>query len=204
MSIEEDLLKSDFEQCFEHLRHYDNLFISMSNFLYSGYAAVIVAVFTFYSAYPRNITSSIGITCLLLFSFFVGILILGFLIRNRIYYVFLSRFINEIRRDYLIKKPMDFKNESGMYKDPQNPTIFNPGSTHMILMYFVILCNSSLLAGAITFLFRTIAFITLDESKFSLTIFIFIFIISVLNQAIWILCYFWLKDKKKTADEVLF
>ena len=66
----ESFLKADFEQCQQWMRHYDSSFSQMISFLYSGYAAIITAVYVLYSSFPAKHEAIVGASMFVKFYFF--------------------------------------------------------------------------------------------------------------------------------------
>lgn len=151
-----ELLKTDFAQQNEWMRHYDERFMSIINFLNAGYVSIAVAVYVLCYKFENKFVGSLGATMLLLFTSLVGIILLFSLIRNRVYFTTVTRYVNEIRSAYLQGKPLGVVNQVKMYADPLKPNFFFPYSTHSLLMYFVCLCNSAIIATTLCFVLRTI------------------------------------------------
>lgn len=142
MTIERELLKTDFQQCFEQMRHYDSIFWSTVKFMFTGYAAVFTATGGLLGLKLSSGIAWTGITILLFFAAFAGSLLLLVLLRNRIYYVRVARFVNEIRQAYINQKAMGVRNIARLYTDPRSPKAMNPMSTQLIITYFMVICNS--------------------------------------------------------------
>jgi hypothetical protein len=74
---------------------------------------------------------------------------LALVIRNRVYFVFVTRYVNEHRGFFLNRKPLGFENRAGMYTNFQQPPFFNWRSSQDLLMYALALLNSFLLGTAL-------------------------------------------------------
>lgn len=192
-----DFLKSDFEQCFQQLRYYDEIYYKYIRFLFSGYTAVLSASYALYISYKTNSEVVLGITGLLFLSAVIGTLFVALMIRNRVYFVYTARFINEIRNAYLSKQPLKVKNIAGMFDNPRYPKLFTYGSTQSITVYITICLNSLIICSALIALKKYLAL----SQKIGFIIpnyfFIIIFIIALSIQLIWIIIY--LKTKEKTG-----
>lgn len=150
MTIFDDLLVADFSECFQQMRHYEEGFLKRLEFGFGGMLAVISAtafLIEHFSATPFTLAAS-GL--LLAVSAGVGGLLVSSLARNRVYFAFVARYVNEIRALYLSKHPEGLTNKSGMYSDHRLPKIFDPGSSQSIDIYFLALCVSLLVSGAVT------------------------------------------------------
>jgi hypothetical protein len=66
------------------------------------------------------------------------------MVRTRIYFAQVTRYINEVRRSYLVGHPMKVTNESGMYADPKVPPYMDRGSSQLSFMYIMTILNSFL------------------------------------------------------------
>lgn len=142
MSNEFELLKIDFQQCFQQMRHYDSIFWSTVKFIFTGYAVMFTATGIILELELSSRIAWTGITTLLFFTGFAGTLLQLVLLRNRIYYVRVARFVNEVRQSYLNKKVMGVQNIAGLYDDPRSPKALNLMSSQLIITYFMIICNS--------------------------------------------------------------
>jgi len=157
MDKQEEFLRADFEQCHEWMRHYDSSFTSMTNFYYTGFVAILTASYVLYSRFPASVEASIGATLLLFFGAVLSPIFLYWLIKNRIYFTKMARWVNEIRETYIRTEPLGIKNRSNIYTNHTSPHYFNPGSTHLIFLYFTALCGSILAALVYTSILGTAA-----------------------------------------------
>lgn len=195
METHEDFLKADFEQYQQWMRHYDTSFFSIIKFLYTGYTAIIMAVYVLYPSFPTSIEARIGATLLLFFASTVSSIFLYWLLRNRVYFTKATRFVNEIRGAYLQQEPLGVKNKTQIYTNPDYPPYFNPGSTHSIFLYFTALCSAVLISLAISFLWRTINLPS--QITFSFCVLTIITGIIAAIYLIWIISYLKSKEAKK-------
>lgn len=142
MTLEHELLKTDFQQCFEQMRYYDSIFWSTVKFMVTGYAVVFTATGGLLGLKLSSGIAWTGITVLLFFTGFAGTLLLLVLLRSRMYYLRVARFVNEVRQAYINQKVMGVQNIAGLYTDPRSPKAMNPTSTQLITTYFTAICNS--------------------------------------------------------------
>lgn len=147
MNLHENLLISDFEQCFEQMRHYDDTFGRTLKFGFGGVAGVIAASAALVSQYGFTHPTKTMVGFLLLVSSIAGFLLVVSLARNRVYFAFVARYVNEIRSTYLAQAPGGVGNKAGVYTDHKSPKIFSPGSSHTIQIYFLSTCNALLLSA---------------------------------------------------------
>lgn len=146
MSVHENLLIADFQQCFEQMRHYDETFRVTLSFGFSMTLAVEAASGALLQHYGFTRLVMLTAGLLLITSGLATALLIALLARNRVYYVFVARYVNEIRSAYLAEKPGGVLNRAGMYTDWRFPRILNPASTQTIQMYFLSACSSLLLS----------------------------------------------------------
>lgn len=194
MPSTEDLLKADFDQCFNQMRHYDTIFTTVVNFAFAFFTAVVTAtiVFLYHSQIPNS--AYFGLSILFGLVATIGILILAFLLRNRCYFTFFARFVNEVRGYYLSQNDSKFKNETGLPSSSNRPRMFSPGSTQTIYMYFVALFNTAFISASIL-TFRYFSCL-LNQNSFALNLKLSIILafIILLIQIAWIIIYLYKKD----------
>jgi high-affinity Fe2+/Pb2+ permease len=146
MTPEEEFLKSDFDQCFTQMRHYDNQIFAILKFMFTGYTALIgVAVGIYQFGIKENIDFTTPLTLCLAVGLLIGLLLFALVIRNRVYYIHVTRYINEQRSVFLEKKPLGFQNQSRMYTNFKQPPFFNWRSSQSWYMYLSAFLNSILL-----------------------------------------------------------
>lgn len=149
-----DFLKSDFEQCFQQMRHYDNQIFNICKFafmVYSSFFAVAIGLYKF--GIEKGLDLSLIATSILLTGFVVGVMIFCQVIRNRIYCVQVVRYINEIREKFLQNKPLAFENNVQMYINWRKPAFCNLASSQLWISYLIAFLNATLLG---TFLYMYI------------------------------------------------
>ena len=138
-------LGKDFEQCFEQMRHYDSQIIDLGKFAFTAYPTIVGAAVAIYKYGLANKTDySVVAGMIPLVAFFPGLFLLWHMVRTRICFAQVTRYINEVRRSYLVGQPMKVTNESGMYADPKVPPYMDRGSSQLSFMYIMTILNSFL------------------------------------------------------------
>jgi hypothetical protein len=152
-------LEADFNQCFQQMRHYDCLNYEIIKFMASAYVALIGAGI---GLYEFGITKGQDYTLVILITFAIAFLLGLFmymsLIRNRVYYVHVTRYVNEIRKTFLDKKPLGFENKSKMYTNCQQPPFFNWRSSQAYIIYVTATINGCLFGTILYVLFCNSAY----------------------------------------------
>lgn len=140
-----NFLERDFNQCFTYLRHYDQQMWDISKFTFTAYATLLgVSLGIYKYASDQNIDLTTAVTAALGAGTLVGIFMFGLLVRNRVYFVTIGRYINAHRKHYLSLDPTVSTFASGFYDNPEYPKYFNLFSSHALLSYVVALLNSGL------------------------------------------------------------
>jgi hypothetical protein len=112
-----------------------------------------------------------------------------------VYFVFVTRYINEHRRLFLSSHPLGFLNESGLYTNPKQPPFFDWKSSQMWLAYLIALLNSIL----ITFMFFSKK---MEYSSIGYYPFVLLFSVFLIQIAI---AAIYLKSREnKNASEAVF
>ena len=140
-------LERDFNQCFAQMRHYDSQIWNVFRFTFTVHIAILG---TAIAIYRYSIEKNVDLTQAAMFvlgaGFVLGLLIYSLVIRNRVYYVLVCRYINEHRKLFLESKPLGFENISGMYVNPAQPPYFNLQSWQSVLCYTIAGLNALLAA----------------------------------------------------------
>jgi hypothetical protein len=143
-------LERDFNQCFQHMRHYDSQILEIVKFMFAGYTALIGGSLAIYKyAVDKNLDLAIPIVIALGVGLLFGLLMFALVTRNRVYFVFVARYVNENRQLFLKAKPLGFQNVTGMYTDPHQPPFFSPRSSQAWFSYLVAALNATLLGAAV-------------------------------------------------------
>lgn len=203
MTVHEDLLVADFQQSYAQMRHYDDVFRTTLEFSFGGIVVVIGGAAALVSQFETGPLVMTLVGLLFLVAGTMGFLMVVSLARNRVYFAFTARYVNELRSLYLNSSPGGAKNKSKYYTDYSRPRIFSPGSSHAIQLYFLVICNSLLLSGGTGFLARPETLtpsINLANFLSAISVDSFLF---ALVQLAWLLGYSWWKDKGGGANQVV-
>ena len=146
-------LDRDFSQCFQQMRHYDAQIVDICKFAFTGYIAVAGAALALYKyGVDKGIDYTAASVSVLTVAGIFGLMLLGLAVRNRVYFVLVTRYVNEHRRFFLREKPLGFANESRMYPNPALPPYFSWLSSQAWLTYTLALLNSAMLTVALVLL----------------------------------------------------
>jgi len=154
MTFKEDLkfILDEFNQCYEHMRHYDNVKLSLAKFGFSFYSGIITISFVLerYFYIEKSVNSvHLFLAGLLCLAYLIGIMLIYMLLQNRLYFVKVARQTNSIRKACLCQLNFDFKNF--LPTDTSKPYPLNFRSTHILLILLFILINSILIGFALPF-----------------------------------------------------
>ncbi len=143
-------LERDFTQCFEQMRHYDGQIMDICKFAFTAYATVFGAALALYRyGLDHNSNFRAPALAILIVGLLLGICLVALTVRNRVYFVVVTRYVNEHRSFFLEHKPLGFQNRSRMYTNADQPPFFNWRSSQELLLYTLIILNSGLMAAAI-------------------------------------------------------
>ena len=188
-------LEADFNQCFQQMRHYDSQLFDSVKFLTAAYVGLIgigIGLYEFGIKERRDFT--IAVMASFLVALLFGLFMYMMIIRNRVYFVHVTRYVNEIRRTFLEKRPLGFENKSQMYTNYEQPPFFNWRSSQAYLMYIIALVNA-ILCGAIIFVWIS------NESCCWLRILSGVVILLLLQLGIGI-CYLKSREGKSASQSV--
>jgi hypothetical protein len=159
MSKEKIILREDFKfileefnQCYEHMRHYDNVKLSLAKFGFSFYSAIATISFVLerYFYIEKSINSvHLFLAGLLCLAYIIGIMLIYMFLQNRLYFVRVARQTNSIRKVFLSQLNFEFK--GFLSTDPLRPYPLNFKSTHLLLILLFILINSIMVGFALAF-----------------------------------------------------
>lgn len=140
-------LERDFNQCFTQMRHHDGQIWDICKFSFTAYTALLgVAIGLYRISVDKQVDLIPAALTMLAVGAILGFFMLLLIVRHRVYFVRLARYVNEHRRLYLSKKPLEFENESGMYTNPGEPRFFSWQSWQLWLSCIIATLNSLLLA----------------------------------------------------------
>ena len=168
-------LERDFNQCFDQMRHYDTQIIDIFKFSLTFYTFIIASIITLFELQKtHHLNTENSMVALILFTILAGLLMLCLILRNRLYFVKVTQYINEHRAFYLRDNPLQFTNQTHMYTDPARPNLFHPVSSHALLVYILAIFNASLLVLLFNLLFNAFLWIL------SLVIFLLFILVQLL------------------------
>ena len=153
----------DFQECMGMLRHYDSVNWDLTKFTFGQVLVVIGACWTILNAEREKgetlwnvlndgLSNYIVGSILFLSACFV-FLALSAILKNRTYFVKMSRYLNEHRKNVLQKHPFGFENQSKMWCNPEFPLIIDKKSTQLLCMYLFAMCLVVLLFVSLGCLF---------------------------------------------------
>ncbi|MBK6629396.1 MAG: hypothetical protein IPJ87_01630 [Flavobacteriales bacterium] len=140
-------LERDFSESYGQLRHYDTQITDLMKFSVTLYIATLSAAIGVYQfSLEKGFRLDLAVKALLISGLLAGLLMLWLLVRSRVYFVRVARYINEHRHFFTRVKPLGFPNDSAMYTDAKYPKYFSWGSSHSVFAYVASAMNASLLA----------------------------------------------------------
>lgn len=151
---EAKFLERDFNQCFQQMRHYDGHILDIFKFAFTAYTAITGASLALYKyGHEKDIDYSLPAASLLLIGSLIGICLFALVVRNRVYFVIVTRYVNEHRGHFLGKEPLDLKIQTPIYRKSNQPSYFNWLSSQSLLLYVLAVLNSMLLGLGLFLLF---------------------------------------------------
>lgn len=136
-------LELDFVQCFTQMRHYEAQNLDVLKFTFTAYVALIGVAVGLYQFSKKEGLDLIPVsTAILSTGFLFGIFMLSLIVRNRVYFVVVARYVNEHRKHFLKSKPLGFENRAKMYVSTDHPRFFNWRSGQSFQFYLLSLLNS--------------------------------------------------------------
>lgn len=138
-------LERDFNQCFQQMRHYDAQILDILKFMFTAYSALIAVALGLYQfGLKEGNDLSLPAIAALGVGLILGLFMFALVIRNRVYFVQVTRYVNEHRGFFLKNRPVGFENKSKMYTNYEQPPFFNWRSSQSWLCYIVAVLNSIL------------------------------------------------------------
>jgi len=139
-------LESDFNQCFQQIRHYDGQVVGICKFAFIAYSSVITSALGIYKyGLEKTIDLRLPACAIISTGLIICLFFFGLIIRNRIYFVRIVRYINEVRSLFFGHRPMGFENRAGMYTDCCKPKFWNWHSSQLWVSYMLAFLNTTLL-----------------------------------------------------------
>lgn len=146
-------LITEYQQSFSHMRHYDNIVISLSRYLFTFFAAIFTASIALYQYLANVPYQNLFMGIISLFSFVVGELLLVLILRNRHYYVVVARQVNSIRNYFLNNMDLDFSQYNMSYTNPDEPRLWNMLSSYTLLYFIAAVINAALAGSSYLFIY---------------------------------------------------
>jgi len=146
-------LDRDFNQCFQQMRHYDSQGVDLCKFAFTAYSAVVglaFALFRYGVAEKIDYTLPAAVTLCVGLAF--GLCFFAMMVRNRVYFVVVARYVNEHRGFFLKSRPLGFENHSKMFTNFEQPPFFHWRSSQAFLFYVMSALNGFLAGAALHFL----------------------------------------------------
>ena len=144
-------LESDFQQCFSERQRYETLVWEIAKFTFTAYSGLLAVAAGLYTFSLEQAIDLIPVAALLLaVGLLVGFFMLLLSIRTRVYFVVVTRYVNELRQFFLECRPLGFDNKSTMLTDPTMPPFFSAVSTQFWACLLIATLNS-VLGGALAF-----------------------------------------------------
>lgn len=144
--IPNEFILSEYQQCFEHMRHYESIAQDLLKFSFTYYSAIITLSLGIYQFYYNKLNtynpSLLFIAVLLILSFIVGNLIILLLARNRKYFIDVAHQVNSIR-SYFIKDKVVFENV--LPTDVTYPKLVNLRSSQFLIFDVFLAINTVIL-----------------------------------------------------------
>jgi hypothetical protein len=144
-------LGRDFSECFAQMRHYDEQIVDLCKFAFGAYTTAIGGALALYRYgldmkidYTNAASSIVGV------AFLLGLVMISLVVRNRVYFVVVTRYVNEHRAFFLSKKPLGFSNTTRMYNRVDMPQFFDWRSSQSFQWYILALLNA-VLGGLLAF-----------------------------------------------------
>lgn len=139
-----NFLEADFNQCFEQMRHYDTQILNAFKFQFTIYTGLIGGALGLMQ-YGDELDLQVPGVALLTLGAILGMLLFATTIRNRVYFVQVTRYINEQREFFFEIKPLGFSNKSKMYTSWSQPPYLDWKSSQIWFAYIMAFLNSILL-----------------------------------------------------------
>lgn len=144
-----DVVVSDFEQCFEQMRHYDDSFQNTLQFAYTGTVAVVGVSGTLLQSYHYTQLNLTILSVILGLSWLVGIILVMSLAKNRVYFTIVARRVNELRNVCFDEHSPHRENKAKIYTDPTRPRISDFASTQFFQVCLTSVFDSFFFASTV-------------------------------------------------------
>lgn len=143
-----EFLRVDFSECFQQMRHLDEQIINLCKFAFFAYSGITASALGLYKFGVEKEVDLRGAASIIVgIGLIVGLFLFWLAMRNRVYFVRVTRYINEVRALFFKHRPMDFKNKTGIYTDWRKPAFYNWSSSQLWFCYMVAFLNAVLLGS---------------------------------------------------------
>lgn len=174
-------LITEYEQSFSHMRHYDNVVMSLIKYLFTFFAAVFTASIALYQYLADVPYQNMVMGIISLFSFLVGVIFLILILRNRLYYTIVARQVNSIRNYFLNNMELDYSQYNIGYTNPDEPRALNIFSSYTFLYFIAGLINGALAGASYLFLYTHFKGVAIEDIWLvGIIIFIAVIVVEVL------------------------
>lgn len=147
-----NFLVNDYNQCFQQMRYYDNQIMDILKFIFTMFCGTITIALTLYQiGMKTELNLIVPGMAILIVGLIVGLFMLMIVIRNRVYFVQVTRYINEQRNLFFGIKPLGFSNRSKIYTDPTKPDFYDWKSSQLWSARTIAFFNSVLI-GVLVYL----------------------------------------------------
>lgn len=153
-----ELLKDDFVQTYEQIRHYDKVNWEVTKFAIAQVLLVIGACWTILTIkcngnLEMNITGYFDLMIAVICSISVLSLwmVIWVILKNRVYFCRASRHINEIRKQAVLHNSIGFLDINRYYVDVTKPTAGDYFSTQLVSLYLLTIIQSIMLFAFVYF-----------------------------------------------------
>lgn len=188
-------LERDFNESFNEKRRYEDAAWDVCKFAFSVHSTLIGASLAAYQvSLEKKIDLLPAARALLAIGLLIGLFFLFLLVRNRVYFVVVTRYINEHRKFFLSLKPAGFENRSGFFADETEPPYFSWRSTQTWATYVVAVLNAAV-ASALTFVLFT------RQPTF---VFVLVFAVILIAQVELVRRYLRSRERTKGASAAVF
>jgi hypothetical protein len=186
MPTPDDVLKLEFNQAFDQMRHYDTLYATAVHFIFAVYIALAAATVLFLNQPQISNATYLGLSVLYAMVAVVGVLLLAFLLRNRRDFTLAARFTNDIRRYYLARMDSDPTSAAGLPARPELPRMPDTGRPQTVHMHCVAFFNTALVSASILFFRHYVSLLYQNTFVLYFWLFIFLILTPLLVQIVWI------------------
>lgn len=137
-------LSKEYEFACSQMRYYDTQIFDYVKYLFTAYASLISVVALLEKLGGTSNTNFLIISQLLLFvGFCIGVLLVIMIMKTRMFFVVVARYVNTLREFFLAKQNYGFVNKSKMWVGPDIPNFgFSINSAHTWLLLIPVVLNS--------------------------------------------------------------